>query len=156
VTPHPSKSTGIPNHPKITTLGINKFDAEGKLRDEIYRRGAEDWHTDGAYNQAPFKATQLYALAVPSRGGNTLSANAYAAYEMFPQRLKEQLDGVIGAFSYGGRRGKAKLLDAEDQEWKPVFHPIVRTHPETGAKRSILIPVRVATSSALRTRKAMS
>jgi alpha-ketoglutarate-dependent taurine dioxygenase len=57
-------------------LGINKFDADGKLNDAIYRRGAEGWHTDGAYNQAPFKATQLYALAVPSRGGNTLFANA--------------------------------------------------------------------------------
>src|SRR3977135_891379 len=41
VTPHPSKSTRHPEHPKITFLGINKFDAEGKLRDEIYRRGAE-------------------------------------------------------------------------------------------------------------------
>ena len=47
VTPHPSKSTRHPDHPKITMLGVNKFDAEGKLRDEIYRRGAEGWHTDG-------------------------------------------------------------------------------------------------------------
>ena len=92
VTPHPSKSTRHPDHPKITMLGINKFDAEGKLRNEIYRRGAKGWHTDGAYNQAPFKATQLYALAVPSRGGNTLFANAYAAYDALPQRLKERLD----------------------------------------------------------------
>jgi hypothetical protein len=38
------------------------------------------------------------------------------------------------AFAYGGRRGKAKLLNPEDQEWKPVLHPIVRTHPETGLK----------------------
>ena len=108
VTPHPSKSTRHPEYPKITMLGINKFDADGKLRDEIYRRGAEGWHTDGAYNQAPFKATQLYALAVPSRGGNTLFANGYAAYDALPQRLKERLDGVIGAFAYGGRRGKSR------------------------------------------------
>src|SRR5262245_11534648 len=81
VVPHPSKATRNPEYPEITMLGINKFNAEGKLRDEIYRRGSEGWHTDGAYNQAPFKATQLYALAVPSRGGNTLFANAYAAYD---------------------------------------------------------------------------
>ena len=87
VTPHPSKSTRHPDHPKITMLGVDKFDAAGKLREEIYRRGAEGWHTDGAYNQAPFKATQLYALAVPSRGGNTLFANAYGANEALPQRL---------------------------------------------------------------------
>src|SRR6202035_4886873 len=64
---HPSKSTRHPEFPEITMLGINKFDADGKLNDAIYRRGAEGWHTDGAYNQQPFKATQLYALAVPSR-----------------------------------------------------------------------------------------
>jgi taurine dioxygenase len=52
VTPHPSKSTRHPDHPKITMLGVDKFDADGKLRPEIYRRGAEGWHTDGAYNQA--------------------------------------------------------------------------------------------------------
>ena len=56
VVPHPSKSTRHPEHPEITMLGIGKFDAEGKLRPEIYRRGAEGWHTDGAYNAAPFKA----------------------------------------------------------------------------------------------------
>src|SRR5258707_3235823 len=99
-------------------LGVNKFDAEGKLRDEIYRRGAEGWHTDGAYNQAPFKATQLYALAVPSRGGNTLFANAYATYDALPQRLKERLDGVIGAFSYCGGRGQGQRLYHPTHEWQ--------------------------------------
>jgi len=143
VTPHPSKSTRHPDYPKITMLGIDKFDAEGKLRQEIYRRGAEGWHTDGAYNQAPFKATQLYALAVPSRGGNTLFANAYAAYEALPQELKDRLEGVVGAFSFGGRRGKAKLLEVEDQDWKPVFHPIVRTHPETGRKSLYFDPGKI-------------
>ena len=143
VVPHPSKSTRHPVHPQITMLGVNKFDADGKLRDEIYRRGAEGWHTDGAYNQAPFKATQLYALAVPSRGGNTMFANAYAAYDALPQRLKDRLDGVIGAFSYGGRRGKARLLNPEDQDWVPVYHRIVRVHPETGRKSLYFDPGKI-------------
>src|SRR5260370_20411171 len=56
VVPHPSKSTRHPETPEITMLGINKFDADGNLNDAIYRRGAEGWHTDGAYNQQPFKA----------------------------------------------------------------------------------------------------
>ena len=92
VVPHPSKSTRHPQIPEITLLGINKFDADGNLNLAIYRRGAEGWHTDGAYNQQPFKATQLYALAVPSRGGDTFFANGYAAYEALPQRLKQRLD----------------------------------------------------------------
>jgi putative 2-oxoglutarate oxygenase len=143
VVPHPSKSTRNPDYPEITMLGVDKFDADGKLRNEIYRRGAEGWHTDGAYNAAPFKATQLYALAVPSRGGNTLFANGYAAYEALPARLKERLAGVVGAFAYAGRRGKSKLLDTEDQNWTPVFHPIIRTHPETGRKSLYFDPGKI-------------
>jgi taurine dioxygenase len=143
VVPHPSKSTRHPEHCEITVLGVGKFDAAGKLREEIYRRGAEGWHTDGAYNEAPFKATQLYALAVPSRGGDTLFANGYAAYDALPLELKERLYGVIGAFSYGGRRGKSKLLDPEDQDWSPVYHPIIRTHPETGRKTLYFDPGKI-------------
>ena len=104
VHPHPSKMTRHPDYPEITMLGVNKFDAEGKLDMAIYRRGAEGWHTDGAYDQEPFKATQLYAVAVPSRGGDTNFASMYATYDALPDRLKQRLEGRIGAFTYGGRR----------------------------------------------------
>ena len=92
VVPHPSKSTRHPEVPEITLLGMNKFDAEGRLIDAIYRRGAEGWHADGAYDAEPFKATQLYALAIPSTGGDTLFANGYAAYAALPERLKQRLE----------------------------------------------------------------
>ena len=143
VVPHPSKSTRHPDYPEITQLGVNKFDEAGKLDMAIYRRGAEGWHTDGAYDQEPFKATQLYALAVPSRGGNTLFASMYAAYEGLPQHLKERLETRIGVFTYGGRRKATALLNAEDRDWKPVFHPIVRTHPETGRKALYFDPGKI-------------
>jgi taurine dioxygenase len=134
VVPHPSKSTRHPQIPEITLLGINKFDADGKLNQAIYRRGAEGWHTDGAYDAEPFKATQLYALAIPSSGGDTLFASGYAAYAALPDRLKQRLEGRNGAFTYGGRKKKTTLLNPEDRDWTPVLHPIVRTHPETGRK----------------------
>jgi taurine dioxygenase len=134
VVPHPSKSTRHPEVPEITLLGVNKFGADGRLDMAIYRRGAEGWHTDGAYDEEPFKATQLYSLAVPSRGGDTCFASMYAAYDALPSPLKERLEGRQGAFTYGGRRKATALLDPEDREWTPVFHPIVRTHPESGRK----------------------
>src|SRR5688572_5948741 len=120
IVPHPSKSTRHPEYPEITLLGVNKFDASGKLDMAIYRRGAEGWHTDGAYDQEPFKATQLYALAVPTTGGDTCFASMYAAYEALPEGLKERLDGRVGAFTYGGRRKATALLNEEDRDWKPV------------------------------------
>lgn len=143
VVPHPSKSTRHADHPEITVLGINKIRADGTLDEAIYRRGAEGWHTDGAYDAEPFKATQLYALAVPSRGGDTLFASMYAAYDALPRRLKEELDGRLGAFTYGGRRKATALLNPEDRDWTPVLHPIVRTHPETGRKALYFDPGKI-------------
>jgi len=134
VVPHPSKMTRHADYPEITLLGVNKFGADGQLDMAIYRRGAEGWHTDGAYDEEPFKATQLYALAVPSAGGDTFFASMYAAYDALPPRLKHRLEGRKGAFTYGGRRKATALLNAEDRDWTPVFHPIIRTHPETGRK----------------------
>jgi taurine dioxygenase len=140
---HPSKMTRHPDYPEITVLGVDKFRADGTLDLAIYRRGAEEWHTDGAYDQEPFKATQLYALAVPSTGGDTLFASMYAAYEALPPRLKQRLAGRKGAFTYGGRRKATALLNQEDRDWKPVFHPIIRTHPETGRKALYFDPGKI-------------
>jgi len=100
-------------------------------------------HTDGAYDQAPFKATQLYALAVPSTGGDTLFASMYAAYEALPSRLKQRLEGRHGVFTYGGRRKATALLNEEDRDWKPVLHPIIRVHPETGRKALYFDPGKI-------------
>ena len=134
VHPHPSKSTRHPDYPELTVMGVNKFGPDGRLDEAIYRRGAEGWHTDGAYDAEPFKATQLYALAVPSRGGDTLFASMYAAYAALPSRVKDRLEGRKGVFTYGGRRKATALLNPEDRDWVPVRHPIIRTHPETGRK----------------------
>ena len=143
VHPHPSKMTRHPDHPEITLLGVDKFRPDGALDMAVYRRGAEGWHTDGAYDQEPFKATQLYALAVPSTGGDTLFASMYAAYDALPPRLAQRLDGRTGAFTYGGRRKATALLNAEDRDWTPVFHPIIRTHPETGRKALYFDPGKI-------------
>ena len=141
--PHPSKSTRHPDHPEITVLGVNKFGPDGTLDQAIYRRGAEGWHTDGAYDAEPFKATQLYALAVPSRGGDTLFASMYAAHDALPSRLRDRLEGRTGIFTYGGRRKATALLNPEDRDWTPVRHPIIRTHPETGRKALYFDPGKI-------------
>ena len=143
VHPHPSKMTRHADYPEITLLGVDKVGPDGKLNMAIYRRGAEGWHTDGAYDEEPFKATQLYALAVPSTGGDTFFASMYAAYEALPPRLKARLEGRNGAFTYGGRRKATALLDEEDRDWKPVFHPIIRVHPETGRRALYFDPGKI-------------
>lgn len=153
VCPHPSKMTRHPDYPEITLLGVDKFGPDGALNMAIYRRGAEGWHTDGAYDEEPFKATQLYALAVPSRGGDTLFASGYAAYEALPPALARRLDGRRGAFTYGGRRKATALLDAEDRDRTPVFHPIIRVHPETGRQTLYFDPGKILAIEGLEARE---
>ncbi|MBS0643545.1 MAG: TauD/TfdA family dioxygenase [Proteobacteria bacterium] len=143
VSPHPSKSTRHPEIPEITMLGINKHNADGSLNMAIYRRGAEGWHTDGAYDDIPFKATQLYGLAIPNQGGDTLFASGYAAYEAMPQRLKIRLANVRGAFTYGGRTKSQALLNPEDRDRVPAMHLLIRTHPETGRKSLYFDPGKI-------------
>ncbi len=143
VVPHPSKSTRHPDCPEITVLGINKFDADGNLIQAVYKRGGESFHTDGAYDEVPFKATKLYALAIPSRGGNTHFSSMYQAYEVLPERLKTLLEGRNGAFTYGGRHGQTALLNPEDRNRPPAFHPMFRTHSETGRRSLYFDPGKI-------------
>jgi taurine dioxygenase len=67
----------------------------------------------------------------------------YAAYDGLPDRLKERLEGRLGAFTYGGRRKATALLNEEDRDWIPVFHPIIRTHPETKRKALYFDPGKI-------------
>jgi taurine dioxygenase len=143
VEPHPAKSTRHPDYPEITLLGTNKFRTDGTLDRSIYLRGAEGFHTDGAYDAHPFKATQLYAIAIPSRGGDTLFASMYAAYDALPLRLRQRLEGRRGAYKYGGRANKTALLNAEDRDKDPVFHQLLGAHPETGRRTLYFDPGKI-------------
>jgi len=143
IEPHPSKSTRHPDYPEITMLGVNKFGPDGKLIQAVYRRGAEGWHTDGAYDDIPFKATQLYGVAIPSRGGNTLFSDMYAAYDALPERLKTRLEGRRGGFVYGGRFGQTALLNPEDRNKPPAMHLLFPTHVETGRRSLYFDPGKI-------------
>ena len=143
IIPHPSKSTRHPEFPEITMLGTNKFRADGSLDQDVYARGAAGFHTDGAYDEIPFKATKLYALAVPSRGGDTHFSSMYRAYEVLPERLKTLLEGRRGAFTYGGRTGQTALLNPEDRHEPPAFHPMIRVHSETRLKSLYFDPGKI-------------
>ena len=72
-----------------------------------------------------------------------LAAAAAAEDPALPERLKTLLDGRRGAFTYGGRRKARALLNEEDRDWKEVFHPMIRTHSETGRKSLYFDPGKI-------------
>ena len=96
--------------------------------------GEMHFHSDQCHQERPAMASMLYALEVPSKGGNTLFANAYKAYETLPESIKTRIEGrkALNAYDYQAaatHRG-TRLREGIPSCW----HPAVRTHPATGKK----------------------
>lgn len=93
------------------------------------------WHTDTSYDYVTAKATGMYAVNVPSVGGDTLFSNSYLAYETLPRALKEKIEGLSGAYVYGGRlKRQQDRVEESERGRAPAIHPLVQVHPETGRK----------------------
>jgi taurine dioxygenase len=130
--PHRVKKTRHPEHPELTVMGLGTRKPDGKIDQAIYDRGG-GWHTDSPWDTEICKGTQLYGVAIPSTGGDTLFASMYDAYAALPDALKKRIEGLKAEHAYGGRgRRGNELLEPEDRLRPPAVHPIVRIHEETG------------------------
>ena len=92
------------------------------------------FHSDQCYYEIPCKASTLYAMEIPSVGGNTLFANCYTAWETLPTDLREKLDGVKGHHIYDYAGNPLKRGDNIDPNAPQYLHPVARTHPATERK----------------------
>jgi taurine dioxygenase len=93
------------------------------------------WHTDKAYHPVPPMLTMLYAVELPPQGGDTEFANTAMAYAALPDEMKRRIAGLRVVFRWGSSLGKADAAAYRELTDRPaVSHPLVRTHPETGAK----------------------
>src|SRR5262249_11896265 len=116
-------------HPAVMLISNIREDGKpiGALPD-----GEMHFHTDQCHREIPAKATMLYALEIPSRGGNTLFANAYTAYETLPDDIKRRIAGrgALNAYDTDTTTRSGSYEGAGSSYW----HPVVRTHPDTGRK----------------------
>ena len=91
------------------------------------------FHHDMIHREIPDKATLLYAVEIPSVGGDTWFAIGYAAYESLSEEWKQRLEGLHArhVYHYGSTQ-------KGDEKGTPAFgeatHPVVRTNHETGRK----------------------
>jgi len=123
---------GLPEYPKIIPVM--------KLPHERHNFGGV-WHTDTAYMKEPPMATMLIAREIPPRGGDTLFASGYAAYEALSPGLQETLACLKGVNSSAKaevtKTREDRIADsATDKAGSTLIgeHPVIRTHPETGRK----------------------
>jgi taurine dioxygenase len=100
------------------------------------------FHTDYSYLDVPARCTMLYSLQVPKKGGDTLFADQYTAYDDLPAAMKKRIDGLIALHHYGNRDDQDRssrtvasvLTEEQEQRMNWVRHPVVRKHPVTGRK----------------------
>ena len=100
------------------------------------------WHTDVTFIETPPMASILYAKSLPALGGDTLWSNMQLAYEQLSTPMRDMLVGLdaVHDFARGfptrgivaNAAGAARHAE-EVAKHPPVLHPVVRTHPETGA-----------------------
>jgi len=141
--PHLTRTSRHPDHPELTVMDNKAADAQGVSTQVVYTRGL-GWHTDLTFEKVTAKATQLYSIAIPSRGGDTLFADMYSAYDALPGPLKDRIAGLEAAYLYGGKQGRSiELLDPADRDRPAVRHRLVRVHPETGRKALYIDPLKI-------------
>jgi taurine dioxygenase len=124
-----------PQHSEIYVL--SNVDRIGKTTGSHPDKGTLVWHSDLSFQKRPASATILYGIEVPRRGGDTLYANMYAAYDALPLETKKHLSRLKAIHDLDASRrraGEPAMTAKQRAEAPPVEHPAVRTHPDTGRK----------------------
>ncbi|MEU1194661.1 TauD/TfdA family dioxygenase [Streptomyces sp. NPDC005813] len=106
-------------------------------------RAANHWHTDVTFVLNPPQASTLRSITVPPYGGETLIADAAAAYRDLPQPLRALADTLwaehTNDYDYAVPE---EQVDEEQAAQRAQFtsikyrtaHPVVRVHPLTGER----------------------
>jgi taurine dioxygenase len=95
----------------------------------------EFWfHIDSGYAAKPYQYTFLYALELPSAGGNTMFSNMYKAYEAVPEELKRKLDGKRALHIHEYNRARQASAQGDISNVPHYYHPVFATHPNTRRK----------------------
>ncbi len=117
-------------HPNLAKKGPHPEVIHVVKEPEATRLVGAEWHTDTGHVECPPMGAILYALELPPKGGDTLFANQYLAYETLSDGLKSMLD-----------RMKAYMMTAVLPDQTPTW--AARQRPATttiGVRRRTSIP----------------
>ncbi len=128
-------SAFIPTLEAFPHIRVQDMQDYGQLGTDI------NWHCDNSFREFPQKCSALYAMQVPSRGGDTAWANMYLAYDLLSRPMQKFLGELTGIHDLVEIMGPGILKQYGPERWQSfrdrtpaVEHPVVRTHPETKRK----------------------
>lgn len=129
---HPLRS--LDDQPEILRIDSS----EARARGSVYERLNAHWHSDTSFRDAPAAASILRGVEVPDIGGDTVWADAVAAYEGLLDDVKQRIATLTAEHSavhgFGRYEYNRDKLEEVARKHPPIAHPVVRTHPVTGAK----------------------
>lgn len=136
----PIKERGRPKE-RRPEIEVNDYESQVMYISNVKEDGkpigslpdGEMWfHHDGCYKERPQRASFLYAIELPSRGGNTKFANMYKAYDAVPKALKTLLADKTALHVYDYElRAQFDINTGLDgvAHWS---QPLFIRHPDTG------------------------
>lgn len=141
---------GIEGHPEVFEIDYSRARELYAQYGDVSTRQRQGlgWHTDVTFVERPPLGSILNAVVIPPAGGDTLWSNQVAAYEGLSDTLQRFLD-TLTAVHDGKAQFSAALAAREGGgEWdgevydqlRPVEHPVVVTHPETGERALFVNP----------------
>jgi alpha-ketoglutarate-dependent taurine dioxygenase len=139
---------GIEGHPEVFQIDYTAArERNAAYGDVSFRSRGVHWHTDVTFVARPPLGSILRAVVVPEAGGDTLFSNQQAAFEALSPALQGFLATLTavhdGRAQFKGaldRRGEGRWEGETFVSLEPVEHPVVRTHPETGARSLFVNP----------------
>jgi taurine dioxygenase len=102
------------------------------------------WHSDFSFKEAPTAARMLIAQEIPPQelGGSTFFLNCYAAYDALSPEQKKRYSGKTikqgNTVDTAMKLRPGASLDVDIRTAPGPSHPIISTHPETGANSLFL------------------
>ena len=126
---------GVPGHREVHPI-IKEADTKVP---SLFGGG---WHTDSPFLDEPPAITTLRAVEIPPFGGDTSWANCALAFRHLSKAYQDMLRGLrVHMSARNNYLTQSVLLDKpiefSNEETKKAglegrYHPLVRTHPETG------------------------
>jgi taurine dioxygenase len=131
---HPVEPS-VEGHPEVLSL-----DSDEGARADV-------WHSDLTFQECPPLGAMLHAEVVPDVGGDTIWVDMVEAYRALSPAMQAFLDERTATHSpskagdYFAARDTTAGAKAAETASAASQHPVVRVHPETGARSLFVNPL---------------
>ncbi|MBH0778427.1 TauD/TfdA dioxygenase family protein [Nocardia bovistercoris] len=118
-----------PDHPGLVRI-YKDLDSPPEHYENAY-------HCDATWRREPPMACVLRCVETPPVGGDTIWVNMVEAHRRLPEPVKQRIRHLRARHSIEASLGAAMPIEQRHdlaRRFPDAEHPVVRTHPETGAQ----------------------